>query len=300
MCKVSVLIMVYNHCKFIEDCIESVLNQTFDGELEIIVGDDASSDTSAEVLLKKYASNANVSLILRRSNIGATRNFLDLLNRCSGDYIIHLDGDDYMLPGRIQKQLSIFESNPSVNVVHGNFHSVDENGKMIKQSVFKSGVKGELRDLFLACHSGIQSCTVMVRNPYISNWKDFFPVTSPIQDIIFIYKSLGNGRIAYLDEAIGAYRTHENSVTNTANHLKFERWTRRITQDLAPAELKRSLYTSLSASYVRSAIHSYRLGKSNISRRCIFMAFYYASKCRPSRHLLITYLHQIIKALNKK
>lgn len=91
---ISIIIPIYNLEKYIENCLNSVLNQTYKN-LEIICVDDGSNDNSAEIV-KKYADlDKRINYVYREnSGVSAARNFG--LQIASGDYIMFVDGDDYL------------------------------------------------------------------------------------------------------------------------------------------------------------------------------------------------------------
>jgi glycosyltransferase involved in cell wall biosynthesis len=68
--KVSIMIPVYNHEYFIEECLDSILSQNY-SNLELVVSDDLSTDGTRKIL-KKYASNKNIILLLNEKNLGIT------------------------------------------------------------------------------------------------------------------------------------------------------------------------------------------------------------------------------------
>lgn len=106
---VSVIIPVYNAEKYIDECIESILNQTY-SNIEVIVTDDCSTDASW-IRLKKYESDKRFTLLKNDTNLhqAATR------NRCiaasKGDYILVQDADDISEPQRLFTLLNAFDSN---------------------------------------------------------------------------------------------------------------------------------------------------------------------------------------------
>lgn len=112
--KVSVCVVTYNQRDYIEECLDSLLSQEVDFNFEIIVGDDASTDGTAEKI-QEYADRypGVVYPRLKKSNVGAGLNIADVYKSARGKYIAHLDGDDYALPGKLQKQVNALESNPS-------------------------------------------------------------------------------------------------------------------------------------------------------------------------------------------
>lgn len=92
--KISVIVAVYNTEKYIEKCLRSLLNQTYQN-LEIIVVDDGSTDNSKEVL-KKYSHNDKIKLIYNKKNSGLSYSRNVGLENATGDYIGYIDSDDYV------------------------------------------------------------------------------------------------------------------------------------------------------------------------------------------------------------
>lgn len=109
---VSVCITAYNHEPYIKDCLLSVLTQSYDVNLEILVGDDGSSDGTPRIVLdiaERY--DGLITLFRHEKNLGACSNLKYLIARAKGDYIAHLDGDDYWMPGKLAAQISVLEKN---------------------------------------------------------------------------------------------------------------------------------------------------------------------------------------------
>ncbi|MCR5747047.1 MAG: glycosyltransferase, partial [Lachnospiraceae bacterium] len=108
MIKVSVIVATYNQEKYIAKTLESVVSQKTDFKYEVLVGDDASKDGTGRIVKefgKKYPDI--IRPIVREKNIGAYRNFLDLLKRAKGEYLALLEGDDYWVDEeKLKKQVS--------------------------------------------------------------------------------------------------------------------------------------------------------------------------------------------------
>ena len=92
--KISVIVAVYNTEKYVERCLNSLLNQTYQN-LEIIVVEDGSTDNSKEVL-KKYSHNDKVKLIYNKKNSGLSYSRNIGLENATGSYIGYIDSDDYV------------------------------------------------------------------------------------------------------------------------------------------------------------------------------------------------------------
>jgi hypothetical protein len=114
---VSVLIDTYNHERFVEEAIQSVLSQDFPAsEREILVVDDGSTDRTPEILAK-FASQIR---ILRKANGGQASAFNHGIPECRGELIAFLDADDWWAPEKLTRVTSAMAAEPEVGFVgHG-------------------------------------------------------------------------------------------------------------------------------------------------------------------------------------
>lgn len=126
---VSVCIATYNQRPYIADCLHSALMQRHDVDLEILVGDDDSTDGTADVVAEIAAAHPGiVRLIRHRPNVGPARNYQQLIAEARGAYVAHLDGDDFWLPGKLRTQLRFLARHPACVAVYGNAVAVDRGG----------------------------------------------------------------------------------------------------------------------------------------------------------------------------
>lgn len=117
--KISVLIPMYNRKHYIEQCIDSALNQTFQ-DYEIIVCDNDSTDGSADFVAERYVaeiSSGKIKLLRNEKNMGATFNNNRLLREASGKYVMFLHSDDMFLPHALVHMYEVAE-NFNADVVH--------------------------------------------------------------------------------------------------------------------------------------------------------------------------------------
>lgn len=111
---VSVEMLTYNHEKYLNQALDSILMQKVNFKYEVVIGDDCSTDKTQSIL-KEYQSKYPdiIKPILREKNLGATKNDYDALNQCQGKYIALLEGDDYWCDvNKLQMQVDILEANP--------------------------------------------------------------------------------------------------------------------------------------------------------------------------------------------
>lgn len=128
---ISIIVAVYNHEKYIEKAIQSILMQKGDYSYEVLIGEDCSTDNTRKVLKKMEPSlPAQFHIFYREKNMGAMgeNNFNDLYSRSRGKYYIVLEGDDYWTyEYKLQKQFEFLESHPDYLAVAHNTEVVDEN-----------------------------------------------------------------------------------------------------------------------------------------------------------------------------
>jgi len=114
---ISVLIDTYNHERFIEQAIVSVLEQDFpEREREILVIDDGSTDRTPEII-HRFESRLR---LLRKSNGGQASAFNVGMPECKGEFVAFLDGDDWWAPGKLSAVTSALQSDSAIGLVgHG-------------------------------------------------------------------------------------------------------------------------------------------------------------------------------------
>ena len=111
---VSFIIASYNCCQYLEQCLNSIEEQTYNGEIEIIICDDCSTDGTIE-LLKKYSEQGRIVLLQNTKNSGAAQSRNNCIAKARHEYLAILDADDYISPDRLEKQIAVLESDHSVD-----------------------------------------------------------------------------------------------------------------------------------------------------------------------------------------
>jgi len=116
--KLTVVIPTYNHEKYVEECVDSLLKQKTLFNFDILISDDCSTDKTYDIL-QKYKDIPNITLQRTPQNEGPTPlRLANLLKQVRSDYATFLDGDDYYLDEyKLQKQMSFLEENPEY-VIH--------------------------------------------------------------------------------------------------------------------------------------------------------------------------------------
>lgn len=131
MTKVSVIMSVYNSERFLIKALNSIMNQTF-RDFELIVFDDASTDSTRGILHKFSENNPNVIVMFNEINLGLTKNLNKAISIAQGNYIARMDADDIALPTRLEKQVRFLDANKNIDILGSAALDIDEDGKELQ------------------------------------------------------------------------------------------------------------------------------------------------------------------------
>ena len=122
---VTIIAICYNHEQFIEECLQSIINQTYKN-IELIIVDDFSVDKSREIMLIFSQKNIGINCIFNKYNVGNCRSFNQALKIAKGKYIIDLSTDDVLKPNKIEEQVKKFEESEDIGIVFSDAEYIDE------------------------------------------------------------------------------------------------------------------------------------------------------------------------------
>jgi glycosyltransferase involved in cell wall biosynthesis len=206
---ISVVLCCYNGEKFIEEQINSILNQTY-SNLEIIISDDASTDSTPEIL-GRYQSNQKIKLHFHKQNIGPSQNFDFGMRQASGEFIACSDQDDIWLPEKIERLHAAIEDS---SLIYSDSELVDENGNRLNKKI------SDLRNMYSGHRTtGFIFSNVVWGHALMINRKilpSILPIPNGIpHDIWMAYKAATITGIKYLDQPLNLYRQHHSTATKT-------------------------------------------------------------------------------------
>jgi len=202
---ISVVIPVYNGERFLDESIQSILNQTFK-DFEFIIINDASTDNSLEII-KKY-KDKRIRLINNKKNQGVSDSTNLGLIAAKGKYIANLGADDISHPERLEKQFNYLEKNPHIFLVGSSATYIDEEGKEIRK--FRKYDDYEMLAWRLPKSCSIIYPTTMFKNEGFLFNKYF----KSAMDYNFYFDLLTHGKnLTNLPEFLIKYRVHEGSMS---------------------------------------------------------------------------------------
>ena len=220
---VSVIMPAYNHELYVEEALQSVINQTYKN-IEFIIINDGSTDRTSEVIEKfiKIHQNENIQFV-NKNNEGVCKTMNMGLAMATGDYIAFLASDDKWIENKIEAQIAFMENNKNIGLVCSDAYFTKFNiDTTIKWSNYKEGMDQYFK-------KGIQNCnmhevllarpllcavTVMLRCE-IFNEVEYFDEQLPGEDTDMWLRVARKYPIGYIDQPLVYYRMHSTNFSNS-------------------------------------------------------------------------------------
>ena len=220
MKKVSIVIPVYNVEKYLRDCMDSVIVQTYQ-DIEVIVVNDGSTDNSG-IICDEYAAKDDRFRVIHKENGGAASAKNVGLDHATGDYIAFLDSDDYVEPNWIGELVNALESNYS-DVAECNFLRELINFSEVGNDS-KYYVGAFTTEDYLANYLDNWTCSLfwnkLFKAELIKNVR-FRSERRCIDDEFFTYKVLSAAtKIVRIDNQLYHYRQRRSSVVSSEKNKK--------------------------------------------------------------------------------
>lgn len=256
---VSIIMLTYNHEKYVTEAIKSVLAQNTAYRYELLIGDDNSSDNTREIICE-YAQRYPeiIRPFFHQKNMGCTANLLYVYKQASGKYIAYIEGDDkWISDTKLQQQIDFLEKNKEYSAATNLIEIISENNEIIDGKLSWISEK----EIFTAKDfDGItlpgQTSSLVHRNIYAAEPEllSSYSWDQNIGDRITMIHLLKYGKIKCIQEKLSAYRyirkAESTNITSKVYH-------NRLTGLLADIELNYTVY-----SFARKNKIRYRVIKS--------------------------------------
>jgi glycosyltransferase involved in cell wall biosynthesis len=238
---VSIIVPNYNHSKYLNERLNSIISQKF-SNFECILLDDASADNSVEILKQYIPKDSRLKIFINKVNSGSTFSQWNYgISKASGKYIWIAESDDIADHSFLDTMVGILEANSELSLVYSQSMLIDESGYLLgnwnfKEEIFKSSFKMKGVDFIY---------NYLIHNNYIPNAsavlfkkEDFISVGKSIEglknngDWNLWLKILTKGDVCFVCNTLNYFRQHKKSVTAKAKvNLVFEnKFDTRITE----------------------------------------------------------------------
>lgn len=206
---ISVIMSTYNDELYIEESLQSILNQTLT-DFELIIYDDCSSDHTVEKI--RAFHDPRIQLICNEENCGLTKNLNKGLRIARGKYIARMDGDDISELTRFEKQVAFFEEHPAVYLISCHAQNFGESDLVnrIRGNSEVLRCRMLIRPVF--AHPGF-----MMRRELTEEGFFYDETFRTAQDYEFAVRAAGTHEIGMVPEILLHYRVHKKQISNTAN-----------------------------------------------------------------------------------
>ncbi len=216
MPEVSIITPCYNSSKFLQQTVDSVLNQTFT-DWEWLITDDKSTDNSEEIIRKVNDERIKLTVAEKNGGAGHARNLS--LEKASGRFITFLDADDFWEPNFLEEMVS-FMKKENAELAYSNYSRCDEN-LIPKIEDFKADKNVTFNNLLKTCRLSLLSS--MYDSQRVG--KEFFPEGSKREDHVMwlnLLKKIPVGKP--LPKTMAKYRMHASSISRKKTNIMLDQY----------------------------------------------------------------------------
>jgi glycosyltransferase involved in cell wall biosynthesis len=209
---VSICTITYNHEMYIAEAIESFLMQETNFAFEIIIGEDSSTDDTANII-RKYAKQypTIIKAIIREKNIGMIPNFMDTMMQASGKYIALCEGDDFWTdPKKLQMQVDFLELNKNFSG-YGHQANVISSQTNNHAASYRTNIPDILDRKYFLRDVPFQTATFVFRTEILKEHPLPRDIVSGDKALMLLISTFG--LIKYNSQPMSAYRKHLGGIS---------------------------------------------------------------------------------------
>lgn len=222
--KISIIIPTYNVSEYITDCLESIAKQTYKGDIECIIVDDCSKDNSVQIIkeyIKQYNGSVTFKLIRRNTNGGASATRNTGIIQASGEYVMFVDGDDWITSNCLEGMIHLLEKYPNVDMIHAGIKTT--NGEM-EQFDLETHPLQEYTDDYRFIKTELigkeiipaSPCNKLLALEFIRKNNLYFHEGIVMEDVLWCNMLAKNVKsVACLNKNTYIYRIHEGSIVTS-------------------------------------------------------------------------------------
>lgn len=214
--KVTVITMVYNSEKYLIECIQSILDQSFN-DFEFLIIDDASSDNSSKII-NSFSDN-RIRFIKNAVNEGIALSRNKTLKLARGEYVAILDSDDIAEKDRLKIQVKYLDNNPDIVLLGSDYLVIDDNNVLSNFRAPTNPLEIKWKLLFSNC---IAQSTVMFRKDLALKIGGYDEKMVIGEDFDLWIRLAAAGKVKQLDQPLTRLRYHRtNNTPQVPDKLKY-------------------------------------------------------------------------------
>jgi glycosyltransferase involved in cell wall biosynthesis len=211
--KLSVVVVTYNHERFIAQALDSILAQRVNFNYEIVVAEDCSTDSTRDILMdfhRRYPGR--IVPLLRQRNLGVMHNFEEALHACRGQYLAFLEGDDYWIcEDKLQRQVDFLDTHPGFAICCHPVRFLEDHAPA-KADEIRTLPPGSYALDDLLKGNFIMTCSTVLRRDLIPSPLPPWFSEMKLGDWPLFAMVAQHGKIELMDPVMAVYRVHSAST----------------------------------------------------------------------------------------
>jgi glycosyltransferase involved in cell wall biosynthesis len=226
--KVTVMVANYNTSRYLRDCLNSLLDQTYP-DFEVLMIDDGSTDDSSDICEHYVQRDPRFRLLKLEHNYGLTYVRHIALPQARGELIAILDADDIASPQRLEAQVAYLEKNPETVLLGSYYGIIDAAGKIKRKKKKVPCSDTEIR-WWLTFGNCLIHSTIMYRKKQALECGGYDPAILRGEDIELHSKIIAHGKAEAIPRVLACWRTHQKSMTKDLAQEELEKYYLRVVQ----------------------------------------------------------------------
>lgn len=232
---VSIVLPCYNHEAFVQESIQSIIDQTYQN-IELIIIDDGSKDSSIvkiEEMIEQCRDRFTRFEFRHRPNIGLSATLNEALEWCQGEYYAALASDDIILPTKTEIQVEFLNKHKKVVAVFGGFQVIDGNNQVIRTQLGENR-SHPFNEIIMLHKFDLAALTQMIRLESIKNIGGYND-NMLIEDWYIWLKLSEIGKVYHIKTLLASYRVHDNNFSKdfskmhdgrleVLSYFKYSKW----------------------------------------------------------------------------
>lgn len=210
MIKISVIMPIYNSAKYLNESIESVINQTYKNWELLAINEYGSNDGSADIIREYEKKDLRIRLVQNEVKLGLAESLNKGFRLAKGEYLARLDADDLAHEERFEKQLQYMEEHKNIGICGSYQHHFGVGTDWThKTPITPDECRASLLFGCDICHS-----TLMLRKSTVLNNNLFYNNNYLAEDYELWTRAVNVSDFANIPEVLGEYRVGEDNITN--------------------------------------------------------------------------------------
>lgn len=231
---VSIIMPAYNAVDYINQAINGILFQEFNGSFELLVADDCSVDATRSILCDYQSKYPHlIKVVYNEKNLGCSDNSIQLCKLAKGKYLAFCDSDDIWIDKlKLQKQFDFLESHMDYGMICSIANTINNQGQIVKLAQLTKKELFEAVDVktLLRAHEDVYNSSIMMRREsYLKMLEDsvWYVENKCLFDTLWAYYFTFNNKVCLWKEPLIAFRALENSDSHSTDLSKSTKVDRR-------------------------------------------------------------------------